>query len=150
MNERISTALIVVLTFLAQAGATWSQSWEVGYDAASGSLPTAQGWTHIVSDPSPFDSLDEGNYLVSLGALTQGDTGGVNADPANSQWVELPLSEIDFDAEVLEVEFRLRILTSTGYTPANVVSPFKPDAGFAVTTALDLMHLRELLAAPAD
>lgn len=132
MDHRIAYACLLSVFCLVQAGPSWSQSWAAGYDASLGTLPSAQGWTHVVSDPMPFDSLDEGNYLVSLGALTQGDTGGANADPANSQWYELPLRDIDFDAEVLDIRFRMAILSSTGHTPANAIPPAQPNAGFSI------------------
>jgi len=37
----------------------------LAYDASLGTLPSAQGWTHVLSDPAPDDGLDETNYTVS-------------------------------------------------------------------------------------
>ncbi len=109
----------------------WSaaQTWQLEYDAAGGVLPSAEGWFHVVTDPPPADGLNEGNYLVALGALTQGNTGGPNADAANRQRYEIAATEFDFDADVIVVDARLRILASTLTAPGN----FNPRAGFAVS-----------------
>lgn len=127
----------VALAIFASATAVSAQSWELGYHASSGTLPSAEGWVLQTSDPAPFDGLDEGNYLVANGALVQGGTEGVNDDPQNSQWYELEVPEIDFEREVLEVEFRVRILAATGTHPESPMPGFTPDAGFGVWLADD-------------
>ena len=108
------------------AGPVAAQTWQIDYDPVLGTLPSAQGWTHFVNDPLPDDGLDESNYVVALGTLAQGDTGGPNSDPANVQWYEVTPPGFDFDDGVIVFDLRLKILSST-YT---ATSP--PSAGFGV------------------
>jgi len=129
--QLLRIALLATIVALVTTTAS-AQSWEVGYDASFGTLPSAQGWMIQTSDPAPFDGLDEGNYLVAGGALIQGGTEGINNDAQNSQWYELALPEIDFEREVLEIEFRVRILAATGTHPEAPEPGIFPDAGFGV------------------
>lgn len=99
------------VTLMPLAGS--AQSWEVGYHASLGSLPDAQGWTPFLDDPLPDDGLGAGNYLVALGVLTQGGTGGVNFDLANRQSYEASIPAVDFDDGVVVIDLRVKILLST-------------------------------------
>ena len=107
-----------------------SQTWTVEYDASLGTKPSAQGFTHVASDPLPDDGLDESNYTVGGGLLVQGETGGVSVDPANTQSYELTSADFDLDHDVIEVHFRLRVASATS-APGG--SP--PYSGFAVVVA---------------
>ena len=73
------TGLLLISTLVATGSASGQT---LTYDAALGTLPSAQGWIHFVDDPAPFDALTEANYTVAGGVLTQGDTGGPNNDDA--------------------------------------------------------------------
>lgn len=118
--------LLAGALLLGWVSAANAQSWQRTYDASLGSLPSAQGWSLSTVDPAPDDSLDEGNYLVSLGALTQGDTGGGSTDASNIQYYEIPLPGVDFDRDAIQVDLRLKILSSTSDPPL----PGPPEAGF--------------------
>jgi hypothetical protein len=75
--------LVLGLAFPLSAGSAAAQTWQIDYDPALGTKPSAQGWTHYSSDPLPDDGIDETSYWVALGVLAQGDTGGPNTDLAN-------------------------------------------------------------------
>ncbi len=111
------------------AGTAAAQTWRIDYDASLGTLPSAQGWTHTASDPLPTDGLTEANYSVVAGVLTQGPTGGVSGDVANRQSYDLTTQTFDFDEDVIEVRFRLKILSSTLTPPGSPA----PRAGFGVS-----------------
>ena len=111
------------------SGSAWAQTWGIEYDPALATLPSAQGFTHVLFDALPDDGLSESNYGVGGGQLTQGDTGGPNTDAANLQYYLLDLSTpgIDLDDDVLVVDLRLQIGVST----LNLAGLF-PSAGFGV------------------
>ena len=121
-----STALLLVT-----AGPAGAWTWQVAYDASLGTKPSAQGFDAFVTDPLPDDGLDESNYTVGGGLLIQGETGGANLDQANTQGYELTSADFDFDHDVIEVEFRLRIISATESPPPGG----SPYAGFAVSVA---------------
>jgi hypothetical protein len=123
--RRAFLALALANLTATSAGA---QSYTLDYDASLGTLPSAQGWVHFVDDPLPDDSLDETNYTVSAGVLTQGPTGGGSNDDANRQWYEAPAPDFDFDDDVIEIDLRLKIVSST-MTPPPAGGP---RAGFGV------------------
>ncbi|MEM7413537.1 MAG: LamG domain-containing protein [Myxococcota bacterium] len=101
---------VAVLGLTAAASA---QSWQIDYDPALGTLPSAQGFSHTLLDPAPSDGLSEANYSVAGGVLTQGDTGGATGDPANSQYYAITPPEFDFESDVIVIDLRLKILSST-------------------------------------
>ncbi len=103
--------------------------WSHGYDASLGSLPSAQGFVHQLTDPPPNDLLTEGNYSVVVSALVQGDTGGPNTDPGNTQWYESVPPIFDFDRDEMVVDLRLKIVASTLNPPGGGAGR----AGFGVT-----------------
>ncbi|MCR9097219.1 MAG: LamG domain-containing protein [bacterium] len=119
------TSVVVATGLSAPAQA---QDYEISYDASLGTLPSAQGWTHVVVDPAPVDGLDETNYSVAGGALTQGPTGGPSNDDANVQYYRPPAYDYLFTEDVLQVEIRLRIVSSTVTLPGFG----QPKSGFTV------------------
>jgi hypothetical protein len=117
----------VIATF-AIAGSATAQTYRVDIDPSLDTLPSAQGWTHYFTDPAPIDGLTEANYSVGGGVLVQGPTGGGNSDATNTQWYERIWQPFDFDDDVIEVDLRLVITSSTISAPPASV----PSAGFAV------------------
>ncbi len=77
------TAVLALLP-LGLAAPASALTWRVDYDASLGTLPSAQSWTHTMSDPASFDGLTEANYSVSGGVLAQGPTGDASADACRS------------------------------------------------------------------
>ncbi len=131
------TGLLLISALLATGSAS-GQTFT--YDAALGTLPSDQGWTHFVNDPPPFDGLTEANYTVSGGVLTQGDTGGPNSDIANTQHYALPPAAFDYDTNVVVVDLALRI----GFSTLTAPGASFPRAGFGFSLVDDdgeLLHL---------
>lgn len=129
-----------LLSTTAFTGTASAQSWQTDFDAAVGSLPSAQGWTHFLSDPAPDDGLTEGNYGIFGGALTQGGTQGINVDPDNRQWYEIEPVAFEFLTSTIVLDLRLKILASTMTPPPNVSAR----AGFSVVVRDDggyFLHL---------
>ena len=114
---------------LAGAGIARAQTLDLEYDASTGLLPSASGWTHVVEDPLPDDGLDESDFFVSGGVLTLDDSGGPNADDANRQYYVAPGYGYRSDRDVVEIEFRLRIAPGSTWRP--LPDP-NPKAGFGV------------------
>lgn len=125
---RVAASALAAFATVFWSAAADAQTWELRYDPGLGSLPSAQGFTLLTSDPAPDDGLDEGNYLVALGALTQGDTGGPNGDLANEQHYEASTPTMDYDADRIVVDLRLKILSSTMDPPGQPT----PAAGFGL------------------
>lgn len=126
----VVTWLLTLSAMLVASPAT-AQTWRVDYDPSLGTLPSGQGWTHFLSDPLPADGLTEANYSVAAGVLTQGPTGGINADVGNRQWSERTVQPFDFDDDVIEIRIRLRVVSSTLTPPPGQ----SPRAGFGVSVA---------------
>jgi hypothetical protein len=124
MLARLSLSLL--LSALPASGV--AQTWQVGYDASLGTLPGAQGWSYIMSDPLPIDGLEQDDYSLAFGSLRQADTGGLSGDPANLQNYQIAVPGTDFDADVLIVDARLQILSSFMSGPGLV----NPRAGFGI------------------
>ena len=124
----VSIAALLGELLCVAAAPVAAQTWQIDYDPSLGTKPSAQGWTHDVADPLPDDELSEGNYLVALGALSQGDTGGSNTDAGNTQWYEAAPPSFDFQADLIVVDLRLKILASTLTAPGQPT----PSAGFGV------------------
>ena len=120
--------LLVLAAALLVARVGYAQTWQLGYDASLGTLPSAQGFVLFSDDPPPDDGLDESNYAVSGGVLSQGPTGGGSDDVANRQWYELGSAALDFDRDVLVVDLSLLIIESTLSPPPGGA----PRAGFGV------------------
>ena len=55
----LSVVALVLALVLALTGPAGAQTWELEYDASLGTLPSAQGFAHVSSDPAPDDGLDE-------------------------------------------------------------------------------------------
>jgi hypothetical protein len=91
-----------------------AQTWEVGYDASLGTLPSAQGWTA---------SGDESVYSVQSGVLVQQDAG-----PFGTRDYSIRTPASDLDADVIVIEARLRIVSSTVTAPGSV----DPQAGYGI------------------
>ncbi len=133
-SEVRSSVTLLALCFVAFLAIPASAQIGPSYDASFGTLPSAQGFVHFVSDPAPPDALSEANFSVAGGQLTMGDSGGPNADVGNRQEYQTTNVGYDFDGDVVEIEFRLRITTSTWTLPG--VGP--PRAGFGISvTDLD-------------
>ena len=110
--------LAVLALATVMPGASSAETLDLLYDASLGTLPSAQGWVHHVTDPAPDDSLTEGGtYSVAGGVLSQGDTGGVTNDGANFQHYRTPSIPFSFGDEVVEVALRARVVHTT-VTPA--------------------------------
>ena len=136
--------IFVTLVVFHFASGSQAQTWSHSYDAALGTLPSAQGFTHQVSDPAPDDDLDESNYSVAGGVLTQSPTGGASNDNGNTQTYQLASETIDFARDVIVVELTLRIISST----LNAPPAAGPRAGFGVritdrTGALVVLYVAE-------
>jgi hypothetical protein len=136
MHRLPSLLLIASLAPIVLASPVWAQiagldEVAAEYDAALGTLPDAQGWTFNTDDPPPDDGLTTANYSVAGGILSQGPTGGGSSDDANRQWFETTAFGYDFDDDVVIVDLRLHILSSTILAPPT----FAPRAGFGVLLA---------------
>ena len=136
----VAVALVLAATLVASLAS--ARTLELEYDASSGFLPSAAGWTHVLEDPLPDDGLDESNFSVAGGVLTQGDTGGPNGDVANRQYYETTDYDYHPDLDTIEIEFRVRITPGSSWTPPSMADP-NPGAAFGVDVA-DLENERIL------
>ena len=85
----VSIAALLGELLCVAAAPVAAQTWQIDYDPSLGTKPSAQGWTHDVADPLPDDGLSEGNYLVALGALSQGIRAvrtRTSATPSGTRW----------------------------------------------------------------
>ena len=125
LRKAVETFFAVLLGLVTMATAAFAQGlYQLDYQASLGTLPSDQGWVHVVDDPAPIDGLDETNYSVAGGVLVHGDTGGGSGDLGNEQVYELAGYVFDFEQDAIEIDIRLRIVESTiDVTPGGQIRP---------------------------